>query len=220
MIPIYQAHPGPYSLMLTRRLEGKKIASEVKGPYLAHAAHAHACSLISDPTGNIIEVHVYSEKEKQFIGAMYFRGTEYTGWSEEEIHALAGRSKQSGEPDREAPRKQRREKPVREDDADLESGDGDRPGDQGEPVRVVPRKKAVDRFPAVRGRGLVLATPEGWPPSKPAQIVREWFAQEGRNATVAEVVQALGPTLAEHGMAFPAALISRLKQKGLLKESS
>lgn len=59
---------------------------------------------------------------------------------------------------------------------------------------------------------------EGWPPSKPAQIVRDYFVEELRTGTVAEVVQILGPRLAEHGMLFPAALLSRLKQKGLLKE--
>jgi hypothetical protein len=219
LIPIYQAHPGPYSLMLTRRIGDKKVASEVKGPYLAHAAHATACSLISDPTSNIIDVHVYSEKEHQFIGAMYFRGQEYTAWSEEEIHALAGATRSERTERAEARRGQRGAEPVREDDASVEGSDGDRPGAQGDPVRAVRSKKARDRFPTVRGKGLALGNAEGWPPSKPAQIVREFFA-EGRTATVAEVVQALGPALAEVGMQFPAALVSRLKQKGLLKETT
>lgn len=218
MIPIYHAHPGPYSLMITRRIDGKKVQSEVLGPLLAHTAHATACELVGDPTGNVTDVFIYSEKEHQFIGAMYFRGTEYASWSEEEIYALAGGSKQSRQHDPATPRHKRRAEPVREDDADLAGSDGDRPGDQGEPVRAVPRKKAGDRFPVVRGKSLTLGSTEGWPPSKPAQVVREFFAN-GRTATVAEVVQALGPALAELGMMFPAALVSRLKQKGLLKDS-
>lgn len=223
MIDIYRAHPGPYSLMITRRVDGKKVPSEVKGPFLAHAAHAAAITLITDPIGTAVEVYVFSEKEKQFIGAMYFRGRDYTSWSEEEIHALASAPESPRVTPRKTFRRQPADQPVREEDADLESRDGGSGGDDGVEVPDVPRRSRAsgprDRFPAVRGKGLALGTPEGWPPSKPAQAVKEFFAA-GRTATVAEVVQAIGPALAEMGMQFPAALVSRLKQKGLLKEIS
>lgn len=86
-----------------------------------------------------------------------------------------------------------------------------------EPVKKE-RKKPGNRFPAVRGRALQIGTTEGWPPSRPAQLVKEFFTEPGRVATTPEIVQALGSTLTEMGMQHPSALIRRLKREGFLVE--
>lgn len=91
------------------------------------------------------------------------------------------------------------------------------PADPPADTTPSPRKRAGDRFPVVRGRALRLGKTEGWPPSAPAQLVRQWFDSD-RVATTAEILQALGPQLNELGMQHPSALVRRLKRDGFLVE--
>lgn len=229
MEDIYLRHTGPYSLLLTRKVAGKKQQAEIKGPYLASAAHQEAIRLISQASDEfndrpIIEVYVYSDKEKQFIGAMYFRGQEYApftkdGQRERRVELPSERQEaallpggQESLPQVDAPQHERLS------DDSVSDGEGVRDLPE-KPARRTPAKTAGSRFPSVRGKALEIdpGQAERWPASKPAQLLRAWFEEGGRKATAAEAVQALGTQLKEMGMEHPASLVSRLKQAGFIR---
>lgn len=222
---IYDNHQGPYSLQIVREMDKKGKPAQgighIDGPFSAEEAHEEARLLVKDPKDTVVEVFVFSIKEGQFIGCFYKRGEAIRPWHEEvEAYERLELAQQRGE----AALVPGREEPLRSVDDPVLPGV---PADAIPPpagVRDVPKKEKPaggtklpgDRFPAVRGRALTIGDTEGWPKSAPAQKVRGWFA--GRTGTSAELVQALGPELKEMGVEFPASLVSRLKQKGLLKE--
>lgn len=102
----------------------------------------------------------------------------------------------------------RRAKPLREVGDSSGAGEVQHAG-------AAPGSGPVRGLPAKVGRALVLGTGE-WPGSAAAQLVREHYSQPGFRATPADACAAIGARLTEMGVAFPASLISRLKQKGLL----
>lgn len=89
------------------------------------------------------------------------------------------------------------------------------------PVRVMPPKAPAEPRakriapPAKPQTRLQAAGVGDWPKSLPAQLVKSHF-ENGTTASAKEVVDAIGAHLIELGVQFPASLISRLKQAGLL----
>lgn len=228
---IYDRHRGPFSLLLTREVAGKKgqVAQQgdhLKGPMSAEEAHEEACLLVNDPRENIVQIHVYSDSENQFCGAFYKRGGEYKSWEEETDGRLEF-------PDECTPPTllRGREEPVQEVDAAVDSDVPTEALLPAGPVRDLPAEKPAtpravkpsklpgDRFPVVRGRSLELdgGNAERWPKSQGAQVVRAFY-EGGKRATAAEVVATLGSQLRALGVEFPGSLVSRLKQGGFLKE--
>lgn len=230
---IYDAHRGPFSLQIVREIgtkKSKQSSDHVDGPFTAEEAHEEARLLVKDAKENVTEVFVFSITEGQFIGAFYKRGEAHRPWHEE-----VEQSERVELPDQrvETALLSGGTEPLREVDDPLLPGLPAVPVPSPGPVRDVPAEKPArqrtkparkpgDRFPVVRGRALTLGHTEGWPESAPAQAVREFFGGfNGRpliRATVAEVIQLIGPRLNELGMAHPGSLVSRLKQRGLLKE--
>jgi hypothetical protein len=234
---IYDRHRGPFSLLLTRE-EMKKgreeqVTEKVKGPFSAEEAHEEAVMLVNDTRDNVLQVHVFSDGEGQFCGAFYKRGETYKTWEEETEDA----GRMESHSDQPAPALlQGRSEPVSEmaaskldgvSEESISDADGDRPvRDVPEEEPAAPRPKRAakpaklpgDRFPVVRGKALTLGKTEGWPPSKPAQVVLAYMSVEGRKGTSAELIAALGAELTALGVAHPGSLVSRLKQAGLLVE--
>lgn len=238
---IYARHRGPFSLLITRETQKKSQpiqgSEKIKGPFNAEEAHEEARMLVNDPRENIVQVHVFSDGEGQFCGAFYKRGEEYNTWEEETENAgrmelpeqlaapalLQGRSESlstmvaaehDGLPD-EPVQETGGDRPVR----DVPTEEPAKPKRARAPQPDKPAKLPGDRFPAVRGKALELGKEDGWPPSAAAQRVRAFYTGgTGVRATSAELVAALGAELQGMGVAFPASLISRLKQAGFLKE--
>jgi hypothetical protein len=240
--PIYDRHQGPYVLLLTRvDNKGAEFSDRITDISLrAQAAHEKAIELIEnrDPKKpDVTRVFVFSETEGQFTGALYQRGEAYAAWQHLPMDDAAP-----------APRAVVKRATVKETaaktypaanaivqgeaaaaagltghtmvDGDLvAAGLADSPR---VPKLQRPAKLPGDRFPVMRGRPLV-HDPEGsWPKSAPAQFVKSFFGQQppDYSATSAELVAAIGQSLTDLGVQFPASLISRLKQAGLLKEKT
>lgn len=225
---IYDRHQGPYSILMTRvDAKGNLFTDRITGSSMrAQAVHEKAVDLVAgrDPKfTNVDAVYVFSDTEGQFTGALYKQGEEYADW--QRIPELDDAPPVTAKPRRTA--KERVAEEVSTMLAGAQAlGDGDVQVGLEQALKPPPKAKPArlpgDRFPAMRGRPLV-AVPEGkWPPSAPAQFVRSFFGQqpEGYSATSAELVQAIGQSLTDLGVQFPASLISRLKQSGLLKEKS
>jgi hypothetical protein len=88
-------------------------------------------------------------------------------------------------------------------------------------IAVAPATPRRDPKPEKRTRGakLVIGKRDGWPASKGAQIVRQFFHPD-RQATTQEIVGAVGEQLKAEGIEFPGSLVSRLKQAGFLTEAA
>jgi hypothetical protein len=232
---IYDRHQGPYVLLLLREdAKGKQFTDRITGSALrAQAAHEKALDLINDRDPlktDVQNVFVFSDTEGQFTGALYKRGEEYAAWEHLAIDDAPPVSTIVKKPKRTLTIK---EAVALADDAQVEDMPTNRPPGAGRagtmetedvptPPKVRPTKLPGDRFPVMRGRPLV-HVPEGeWPKSAPAQFVKSYFGQQPTDysATSAELVAAIGPSLIEIGVQFPASLISRLKQAGLLKEKT
>lgn len=212
--PIYDRHQGPYVLLMLREnAKGQQFTDRVTGSSLrAQAAHEKAVELVNqgDPKyPDVDSVFVFSDTEGQFTGALYRKGESYAGWEHLPIDDAPPVDKRS------AARKLldvRKTTTLPELAAKVEA-------DANAPA-ASPRKKPGDRFPVMRGRPLVPNLEGEWPKSAPAQLVRSHFEFRGANysATSAELIAEIGTALAELKVQFPASLISRLKQAGLLKE--
>jgi hypothetical protein len=228
---IYGRHRGPYTLLLTREMKTEKkstlVNDHMTGPFSGEEAHEEARMLVTDPRENILDVHVFSNTEGQFIGAYYKRGTPYLTWAEMrdmameetdggvDLHSddqpLAGPAETTLLP--EPPEPVRSVAPVDEHQlpADASPEDG--------PVRdVPPQSQAAAGTKPRRGAILVFnpATADAWPLSQGAQIVKDALLG-GLRGTAHEIAEQLGPTLTAAGIQFPDALIRRLKQAGLLQ---
>lgn len=226
---IYARHRGPYSLLVSRTVPGKggkpkETTDKVKGPFSAEDAHEEARMLVNDPRDNVVDIHVFSDSEGQFVGAHYKRGVEYPSWASlAEVGLDDERENDEG----------RVELPDERPDAALLSG-----GEEPLQKVVAPLKQRVPK-PAVPSRGLVRNVPpqsqaaagtkrkgavleldpgnaERWPASKGAAIVRA--AIERERGTASELAKRLTAELNAVGVEFPASLISRLKQGGFLRE--
>lgn len=212
---IYDRHRGPYSLSYTYQSTEKKVllASQVVNATFRKGKEAHDAALdLLAKRPDVTHVFAYSDTEQQFIGAVYRRGETYE-WTddgrvelpaEREEAALLHIGVNASEPE------------------SLPGVDAPEPSSvPAEPVSgggVLPEVPKAPRQPrAPRKPGVLLAIGDGpWPPSRPAQAVREWF--DNRQASAAETVAALGDHLQALGVAHPGSLISRLKQSGALKE--
>jgi len=238
VIEIYLRHRGPYVLLLTRQGTGTKhnasglTTDRARGPFNAEEAHDEARMLVNDPRDSVIDVHVFSESEQQFIGAMYRRGTTYDSYvdlktayqrrNDERMESSDQLSKSTLVRERNVPLPEMDDlvdavmpaEPVPEHSAvpDVQPEARRAPRAKREPT-----KKPGDRFPTVRGRALTLGDSTEWPKAESAQLVRS-LLETRAPLTIAEIVQAIGPQLNALGVQVPKALVSRLKQAGLLKE--
>lgn len=210
---IYDRHQGPYVLLLTRENEkGIEFTDRITGTSLrAQAAHEKAIELIEnrDPKKpDVTRVFVFSETEGQFTGALYSRGEAYAAWEHLPI-------------DDAPPAPKPKPVTVKEQKASRDAVESPTT-EAGVPPKPRPAKLPGDRFPAMRGRPLVAQLDGEWPKSAAAQFVRSFYAQQGPeySATSAELVAAIGQSLTDLGVQFPASLISRLKQAGLLVEKT
>lgn len=211
---IYDRHQGPYVLLLVRQdAKGKQFTDRVTGSSLrAQAAHETAVDLITatdGKNGDVTHAFVFSDTEGQFIGALYRRGEAYAPW---EHLAIDDAPRTTPKARRVATAPSGEEGTVTEMTA---------PSAPPKPPRV---KTPGSRFPAMRGRALAMTQDADakWPASKPAQMVKAHFEFKGPtySATSPELVADIGPALKEIGVEFPASLISRLKQAGLLVEQA
>jgi hypothetical protein len=196
---IYGRHAGPYSLLLTRESGGKQFSDHLAGPYSAEEAHEEARKLVADPKGNTIQVFVNSITEGQFIGALYERGKRYASWTE--MRDAEGAALDAEKP--EAPSE------ASADAAEVPA------------VKKAMAPKLEAKAPrAPRSRGGILELDPGnaerWPNSKGAALVRSALEELGA-ATAADLAARLAEPLKAANVAFPASLISRLKQAGLLR---
>jgi len=237
--PIYDRHQGPYVLLLLREdAKGKQFTDRITGSLRAQAAHEKAVDLVygRDPKYTDVDsVFVFSDTEGQFTGALYKCGEDYAAWEhlpiDDSSPASSAKPKRTGLTVKEGAVKNA----IVQAEAAEAAGfvghtmvDGDKiesPTTHAgvpRPKKERPAKLPGDRFPVMRGRPLV-HNPEGeWPKSAPAQFVKSFFGQQGPeySATSAELVAAIGTSLTDLGVQFPASLISRLKQAGLLKEKT
>lgn len=194
LTPIYDRHPGPYAILLLLEDDKGKLSSKsAMGTTSPVTTHDRAMELLEEK--NVVCVSVF-EAGGQFTGAFYRKGEEYTPLDYGRV------------PER----------------AVVPEGGTAAPVDVAAPPKVQRAKTPGSRFPAMRGQGLEL-TPgmdDQWPKSAPAQMVRSHFEFKGAgfSATAPELVADIGPALKEIGVEFPASLISRLKQKGLLRKVS
>lgn len=239
---IYARHRGPYSLLLTR--EGpKKVAATDRhpGPFSAEDAHERSRKLVEDPNDTITAVHVFSDNEGQFIGAFYKRGETYLPWAEiraAELDALDHTAAEPREepdaeravdterleheegnpPDPAAASLQRGEEPVQEVESGTERPVQPRATPKPRPVRAVSEPRAAG---AGKRSSRIELNPdkatEAWPKGEGARIVREAITASGP-VTTKELIERTTPALTAAGVGFPASLISRLKQAGLLRE--
>ena len=113
---------------------------------------------------------------------------------------------------------------MREVDAPVERSVPKRSVSRDRPVRdVPPQAPAAKRTPpAPRRRAALELDPghaEAWPRSEGAQIVRASLDKDGP-ATAGDLAARVAADCAKVGVAFPASLISRLKQGGFLREVS
>ncbi len=217
--------------MLTRQTGEKQGSDYLGGPFGAKDAHEKCRELIEAP-GPVIGVHVFSLTESQFIGAYYKRGDSQQPWHEleepDERVELQTQAPPEGETDA-APLQDEPEGPA--DDEPVRPGDALRDASPAAPA--VPRDRAVRSVPpkkqaAPRALGVARTqttleldpgNAEQWPKSETAQTVRA-FLDGGKRATSKDICEALGPKLTALGVAFPASLVSRLKQGGLLRPST
>lgn len=195
--PIYQNHSGPYSLLLLRLKDGKPYTDTSPGSPRAESVHDRALELLDEDS--VDSVYVFAAAG-YFTGALYKKGEQYAPLDFARARVTPPVVAAPGAPEA---------APVA-------------PVDIPPPPRV--QRTTGSRFPAMRGQGLEL-TPgmdAKWPPSAPAQVVRKYFEDQGAGfvATAPEVVTQIGDALKAIGVEFPTSLISRLKQKGLLRKVS
>lgn len=231
--PIYDRHQGPYVLLLTRENEkGVEFTDRITNIALrAQAAHEKAVELIEnrDPKKpDVTRVFVFSETEGQFTGALYQRGESYATWEHLPIDDTPVMPK---------PRLTVKEKAAKTYpaavNAIVQANAAAAAGLTGHTMvdgDVVPAAladspavpKLQRKFAVMRGRPLVANVEGQWPASAAAQLVRSHFEAKGTAyaATSAELVAEIGTALAELKVQFPASLISRLKQAGLLVEKT
>ncbi len=235
---VFRRHPGVYDLVHDTERPGKKDGSIQHVKVTTHLKIT-AAEVVRLATQGLAE-----DPSATFYVWAATRGDEgHIGWIDRHnIHVLFAEVPDGGlelSDEREAPALlPKRKKSVRQVDDPVEpsvpagalrsprsvrnvpaEGSTHPSTERQQRVRREPTKLPGDRFPAVRGRPLIIASVEGWPPSQPAQIVRTFFIERGAvAATTAEILAALGMELAALGMAHPGSLISRLKQAGLLKE--
>jgi len=234
--PIYDRHQGPYVLLLLREdAKGKQFTDRITGSLRAQAAHEKAVDLVygRDPKYTDVDsVFVFSDTEGQFTGALYKCGEDYAAWEhlpiDDSSPASSAKPKRTGLTVKEGAARSVVNAIVQAETAEAagfvghHEVDGDKVASVPKPKKERPAKLPGDRFPVMRGRPLV-HNPEGeWPKSAPAQFVKSFFGQQppDYSATSAELVAAIGQSLTDLGVQFPASLISRLKQAGLLKEKT
>lgn len=89
---IYARHRGPFQLGLTypppanSRRVSMGVSKWGKDRDLsAEDAHEEARMLVNDPRDDVLRVHVWSNTEQQFIGAVYERGKMYPAWDDDAI---------------------------------------------------------------------------------------------------------------------------------------
>lgn len=212
----YAAHRGPFSLLITReatrRVKGEDrivpTTDHCRGPFTAEEAHEEARMQVGDPRDCVAQIHVFSENEQQFTGAYYERGQVIPTWDEIQRREI--------DDDRMVPA-------VASDQEALLSGEPE-PLQRVDTVGRAPTSQQSPAVPAmppkVKKRGAILGLDAGcaeqWPKSEAAQVVRTYL--ENHRGTAGEIADAVGPQLKELGVEFPAALISRLKQAGFLRE--
>lgn len=222
---IYDRHRGPYWLLLTRETPTKKgvehSTDRIEGPLSAEEAHEEARILVNDAKDNVVDAMVFSSTEGQFTGAIYRRGETYRPWHEEESRAR--RVEPSDQRD-EAALLPGGPEPLREVVDPVERGLPAATVPRRRPVRDVPAKDpALQRAAGPRGNRPALELDPGnaerWPKSEGAGIVRATLEAIGR-ATAADLAQRIAADCAKVGVAFPASLISRLKQGGFLREAA
>lgn len=233
---IYARHRGPFQFLLSTRLKnGQSGTKHDPGPFSAKDAHAAALDWINK-FDDIEAVFVFSKSEGQFTGAFYKKGGTdarvYRPWHElEEPDGRRVELHRNEEPLASDPAPallSRSSEPVQEMDAADGRGLPAEPVPQARPVRNLPAKeptqpraqRAAGSPPRRASRALEVNPDktEGWPKSEGAGIVRAWL-EEHKRGTPAEIVAAVGPRLIELNVQFPASLISRLKQGGLLREA-
>lgn len=235
---IYERHRGPFSMNIVRIKPGKKGDVEetehVNGPFSAQEAHEHAQMLVNDSRDNIHKAFIWSETENQFIGAFYERGMLVRDWGAGRDYVDESLPEQRVELDDERPAEalvpsdaqrvaeplpHRDERPAAEPQQPAEAPARRKRSVQTVPKPAEPPKPAVERQPRAAKRPLVMGNREGWPQSKGAQIVFAYMNDPAdRETSVKEIEAAIGETLREAGIAFPASLVSRLKQAGFIKE--
>lgn len=231
---VFARHRGPYMVTMIR--PGKKasgVTDRLEGPFKADKAYEAARDLVTDPKDTVASAFVYSLTEGQYVGCNLVRGREYATWKEmKDAHVsdeplrveLPAEQPTAGANEAALLQPGRRpdgEEPVREVDDPRDSGPAVAPVPKSRPVRVVPPKepsepRAKRVAPPAKPQTRLQAAGVGeWPKSLPAQLVKSHF-DNGTKASAKEVVDAIGAHLVELGVQFPASLISRLKQAGLL----
>jgi hypothetical protein len=216
---IYDRHDGPYTILLVvQDSKGEQRSARVDGMFpdgrtVHEAAREQARQL------NVVEAFVYSEHEKQFIGIYYKNGTAYRSWEEERermelsVERPASALLPAGA------------EPVQTLDDSGDDGLPAEPVSRARPVRDVPAQEPTavraPRAPRKVGVALTLdgGNAEAWPQSAAAQAIRTYL-ESHHPATCKDIVTTLGPRLNELGVQFPAALVSRLKQAGYVKEAT
>ncbi len=228
---LYDRHTGPYTLLLCcTKPDGKGGQTHYNRADSfrldARSVHDRAVDLITKP-GDIVSAMAFSESEQQFIGAWYQRGRDpLPTWiddvpepvEEPSIFELAGRfaseltfsafvSVQTHDADPGEPATEVPEVPAT---------------DYAQASAPQPRPAVAPRARSTRG-GLLELDPgnaERWPATDGPQKIRAWFeAEDGRKASVRDIVDALGAELQAIGVGFPASMVSRLKQQGFLREA-
>ena len=196
---IYNRHDGPFHLVLTREMTpgGKQFADTINGPLSSKEAHEKARAAVQEP--GTIDCYVYSDGEGHFTGAVYERGKAYDSWE-----AMSLAEAPASEPQPEAPAAPSKEEPSLIEEVKQ---------------ALAPRLAQAAGPKPKRSRGglleLDLGNAERWPDSKGAALVRE--ALEAGPASVADLSARLAEPLKAAGVAFPASLISRLKQAGFIR---
>lgn len=245
---IYDRHRGPYSLLLGRAIPGKggkvkEDSDRISGPMSAEEAHEEARILVNDTKDTIMNVHVFSDSEGQFIGAFYKRGEKYPAWSEmmlvPDLDATEEMDAPGQETNVDVDRSEERGLDVsteRDETALLPGGPEPLqqmapPVNKRMPIAAVPKRRPVRNVPpqeqaaagTQRKRGSLLGIAadkiDKWPASKGASIVRTALIELGQTGiSAADLAKRLAAELAAAGVEFPASLISRLKQGGFIKE--
>lgn len=234
---IYSRHRGPYSLVLTRETRKAHKGEEkithstdkVRGPLGAEEAHEEARMIVNDPRDNVIDAHVFSETEQQFIGAHYARGVEVLPWDDARSFYTDASAEPVGltplpgpvtiEGTWDAP-------PVIDLMDALKKAlppsnpHPPSPVDVAYKFPVEPAGKPVTASPKKRGVALMIddGYAEPWPKSPAAQLIRDYLSN-GRKASAKEIGSALADQMTVLGVEFPTALVSRMKQAGMLKEA-
>ena len=62
-----KSHRGPFSLAITRHVKGKPASQWLGREIDTEEVEEEALSLLTDPRDTIAQVHVWSEREHQFV---------------------------------------------------------------------------------------------------------------------------------------------------------